>query len=158
LESAPLVEIIDRVVISNMIVNNLDFLSQLLSGGSLLQYLDVILLQFAMLLLQHNHVLVLFSVLPQDLITSFEPLHDFLLPLLLHVLFVLQALGHLLVPLIFSCLEVRIQSFELFVFSAQTLLFFRLFGLPFLDGALVGVSFGLKELLAVHGDRFVALS
>jgi hypothetical protein len=51
LESAPLVEIIDRVVISNMIVNNLDFLSQLLSGGSLLQYLDVILLQFAMLLL-----------------------------------------------------------------------------------------------------------
>lgn len=51
LEPAPLVEIIDRVVISNMIVNNLDFLSQLLSGGSLLQYLDVILLQFAMLLL-----------------------------------------------------------------------------------------------------------
>lgn len=121
-----------------------------------MELLYVGLFEFAVLLLQHHQVFLFVDIFSQQLVGAFEALHDFVLALLLHVLFVLEARIHLLVPVAFGRFEVAVEGPQLLEFAAQGLLLFCLLCFPFLDGRLVDIFFGLEELLAVNGDGFIS--
>lgn len=89
LESTSLVKTINHLIIGSLILNDLYFLSQLQPAGSLLQFPDVLLFEFPVLLLYHVDVFIFLTILLQDLIRPFESLHDFFAPLILHASLIL---------------------------------------------------------------------